>query len=78
VTTWLAPRAELHRFTLATGAERRLGTEADLDAPVRLAAGTTLELGYAVFRAGAAAEQLGLGTDRSYRKWGYLQLRAGF
>jgi hypothetical protein len=78
VTTWLAPRAELHRFTLATGAERRLGTEADLVAPVRLAAGTTLELGYAVFRAGAAAEQLGLGTDRSYRKWGYLQLRAGF
>ncbi|HET9799833.1 MAG TPA: alginate export family protein [Gemmatimonadaceae bacterium] len=78
VTTWLAPRAELHRFTLATGAERRLGTEADLVAPVRLAAGTTLELGYAVFRAGAAAEQLGLGTDRSYRRWGYLQLRAGF
>jgi len=78
VTTWLAPRAELHRFALATGAERRLGAEADLVAPVRLAAGTTLELGYALFRAGAAAEQLGLGTDRSYRKWGYLQLRAGF
>ena len=78
VTTWLAPRAELHRFDLATGAERRLGTEADLVAPVRLAAGTTLELGYALFRAGRAAEVLGLGTDRSYRKWGYLQLRAGF
>jgi hypothetical protein len=78
VTTWLAPRAELHRFDLATGAERRLGTEADLVAPMRLAAGTTLELGYALFRAGRAAEPLGLGTDRSYRKWGYLQLRAGF
>jgi hypothetical protein len=78
VTTWLAPRAELHRFDLATGAERRLGTEADLVAPVRLAAGTTLEFGYALFRAGRAAEVLGLGTDRSYRKWGYLQLRAGF
>ena len=78
VTTWLAPRAELHRFDLATGAERRLGTEADLVAPVRIAAGTTLELGYALFRAGRAAEPLGIGTDRSYRKWGYLQLRAGF
>jgi hypothetical protein len=78
VTTWLAPRAELHRFAIATGGERRLGTEADLVAPVRLAAGTTLELGYALFRAGPAAETLGLGSDRSYRKWGYLQLRAGF
>ena len=78
VTTWFAPRGELHRFALATGAERRLGTEADLVAPVRLAAGTTLELGYALFRAAPAAEQLGLGADRSYRKWGYLQLRAGF
>ena len=78
VTTWLAPRGELHRFTLATGAERRLGAEADIVAPFRLAAGTTLELGYALFRAGPAAEPLGLGTDRSYRKWGYAQLRAGF
>ena len=78
VTTWLAPRGELHRFTLATGAERRLGAEADLVAPFRLAAGTTLELGYALFRAGPGAEPLGLGADRSYRKWGYVQLRAGF
>jgi hypothetical protein len=78
VTSWLAPRAELHRFTLAAGAERRLGVEADLVAPIRLAAGTTLELGYALFRAGPAAEPLGLGADRSYRKWGYAQLRAGF
>ena len=78
VSSWLAPRVELHRFTLATGAERRLGVEADLVAPIRLAAGTTLELGYALFRAGPAAEQIGLGADRSYRKWGYAQLRAGF
>jgi hypothetical protein len=77
-TSWLAPRAELHRFTLATGAQRRLGVEADLVVPIRLAAGTTLELGYALFRAGPAAEPLGLGVDRSYRKWGYAQLRAGF
>ncbi len=77
-TSWLAPRAELHRFTLASGAERRLGAEADLVASIRLAAGTTLELGYALFRAGPAAEPLGLGPDRSYRKWGYAQLRAGF
>lgn len=78
VTTWVAPRAELHRFTLATGADRRLGTEADLVAPIRLGAGTTLELGYALFRSGPAAESVGLGADRSYRKWGYAQLRAGF
>jgi hypothetical protein len=74
----LVPRVELHRFTLATGTERRLGVEADLVAPIRLAAGTTLELGYALFRAGPGAEQVGLGSDRSYRKWGYAQLRAGF
>ena len=78
VTTWLSPRAELHRFTLATGADRRLGLEADLVAPIRLAAGTSLELGYALFRAGSAAESVGLGADRSYRKWVYAQLRAGF
>jgi Alginate export len=78
VTTWLSPRAELHRFTLAAGAERRLGVESDLVAPVRLGAGTTLELGYALFRAGPAAESVGLGADRTYRKWGYAQLRAGF
>lgn len=78
VTTWISPRAELHRFTLATGSDRRLGVEADLVAPFRLGAGTTLELGYALFRAGPAAESLGLGADRSYRKWGYAQLRAGF
>ncbi|PYP75483.1 MAG: hypothetical protein DMD35_21320 [Gemmatimonadetes bacterium] len=78
LTTWLSPRAELHRFTLAAGTERRLGVEADLVAPFRLAAGTSLELGYALFRAGPAAQPLGLGTDRSYRKWGYAQLRAGF
>ena len=78
VTTRLEPLSELKRLALATGTGRRLGTEADLVAPVRLAAGTTLELGYALFRAGPAAEPLGLGTDRSYRKWSYLQLRAGF
>jgi len=78
VASWLAPRAELHRFSLATGTERRLGVEADLVAPFRLAAGTTLELGYALFRAGPAAESVGLGSDRSYRRWGYAQLRAGF
>jgi hypothetical protein len=78
VTTWITPRAELHRFTLAAGADRHLGEEADLVAPIRLGTGTTLELGYALFRAGTAAESVGLGADRSYRKWGYAQLRAGF
>lgn len=78
VTPWIAPRAELHRFTLATGSDRQLGTEADLVAPIQLGASTTLELGYALFRAGSAAESVGLGADRSYRNWGYAQLRAGF
>ena len=77
-TSWLAPRVELHRFGLTSGTERRLGVEADLVAPIRLAAGTTLELGYALFRNGPAAQLLGLGADRSYRKWAYAQLRAGF
>ena len=78
VASWVAPKVELHRFTLATGAERRLGVEVDFVAPIRLAAGTTLEVGYALFRAGPAAESVGLGADRSYRRWGYAQLRAGF
>ena len=78
VASWLAPRAELHRFTLATGTERRLGSEVDVVAPIRLASGTTLELGYALFRAGPGAQSVGRGPDRSYRKWGYAQLRADF
>ena len=78
VASWLSPRAELHRFTFATGTERRLGSEVDVVAPIRLAPGTTLELGYALFTAGPGARSVGLGSDGSYRKWGYAQLRAGF
>jgi hypothetical protein len=78
IGTSFAPRAELHRFALATGDDRRLGTEADLVAPIRLTAGTSIELGYALFRNGPAAAPLGLGADGAYRKWIYAQLRAGF
>ena len=72
------PRVELHRFTLATGSDRNLGTEADLVAPVRLPAGTSVELGYSLFHNGLAAVPLGIGADGDYRRWFYVQLRAGF
>jgi len=72
------PRVELHRFTLATGDERALGAEADVVAPIKLPAGTSVELGYSVFRAGRAAVPLGIGADGANRRWLYAQLRAGF
>jgi hypothetical protein len=78
VSSSFTPRAELHRFTLATGDERALGTEADVVAPIKLPAGTAVELGYSVFRNGAAAVPLGIGADGAWRRWFYVQLRAGF
>jgi hypothetical protein len=78
MTAAFAPRAELHRFTLATGGERALGTEMDLVAPIKLPAGTALELGVSLFRAGPAAAPLGIGADGASRRWCYAQLRAGF
>jgi hypothetical protein len=72
------PRAELHRFTLASGGDRALGIEADLVAPFRLTANTGIELGYSLLRNGSAAPVLALGDRNTTKRWLYAQLRAGF
>lgn len=73
-----APRAELHRFALGAGSDRALGLETDVVAPVRLTPNTSVELGYGVFRNGSAAPSLAIGDRGAYKRWLYLQLRAGF
>ena len=78
VTPAFAPRAELHRFALGTGADRALGTEADLVAPIKLPANTILELGLSLFRNGSAAPAVTLGDPGTTKRWLYVQLRAGF
>jgi len=71
-------KAELHRFTLATGDTRDLGWEADLTLPIRITSTTGVDLGVSAFRAGQAAAAVGLGASGATRGWAYLQLRAGF
>jgi len=71
-------RAELHRLATAAGDDRLLGWEADLALPVRVGPTAGLELGLAAFRAGRAAQAVGLGVEGRTHARGYLQLRAGF
>jgi hypothetical protein len=78
VSSAFAPRLELHRFTLAAGADRALGLESDLVAPIKLPANTSLELGLSLFRNGTAAPAVALGDPGTTRRWLYAQLRAGF
>jgi hypothetical protein len=81
----LSPRATLrvdaHHFRLAaehpTADGRALGEELDLTLPLRVS-GSALELGYSLFRPGAAGAALGLGGEGRVRHWGYVQLRAAF
>jgi hypothetical protein len=81
VTTTLAAtrraslRVDGHRMRPMRGAGL-LGYEADVIAPVRLVAGTTLELGWTAFRAGPAGAAVGLGPAGAVRRWGYVQLTA--
>ncbi|HET9797741.1 MAG TPA: hypothetical protein VFP90_07130, partial [Gemmatimonadaceae bacterium] len=77
-TPTFSPRAELHRFTLATGDDRDFGTEADLVAPIRITQFASLELGAALFHTGSAGVPLGLGPDGTNRTWLYSQLRVAF
>jgi hypothetical protein len=78
VAPTFAPRAELHRFALASGDDHALGLEADLVAPIRLPANTSIELGVSLFRNGSAAPALGLGDSGTTKRWLYAQIRAGF
>jgi hypothetical protein len=72
------PHAEVHRFTLATGDDRSLGTEGDLVAPIRVGQFATVELGAALFHTGSGAAAVGLGDAGRNLSWIYAQLRAGF
>lgn len=78
VSSMVRPRAELHRFTLASASERDLGWEADVVFPVRLSAAASMDVGFSTLRAGKAAPALGIGAEKSYRNWAYASLRAGF
>lgn len=78
LTGALALRGELHHFTLATGAGRDLGWEADVTLPLSVAPAAGVELGYSAFRAGRDAASVGFGAAGSYRDWGYVQLRVAF
>jgi len=78
VTKTLSFRAELHRFTLASGDERSLGWEADVIVPMRINSATSIDVGYGLFRAGRAAAPLGLGSEGASRHWAYLQAAVAF
>lgn len=70
-------RADVHRMTPMHGGGV-LAWESDFLAPIRLAPGLTMEAGYSLFRAGAAGRALELGPAHGLRRWGYLQVTAGF
>ena len=63
---------------LLVGVDRLIGWELDVTLPVRLGAGQQLQLGYSAFRNGPAAEFLGLGRDRDWSHWGYIQAAFSF
>jgi Alginate export len=71
-------RGEVHHFALATGGDRTLGWEGDAVLPVRLGSTATMDVGYALFRAGSGARAVGLGASGSVRHWVYLQLGVAF
>jgi hypothetical protein len=74
----LRPRAELHRFALASGRDRPLGWEGDVVLPFRLSPAATMDIGYGAFRADRGAPTIGLGAKSTTKSWAYLSLRAGF
>lgn len=74
----VALRAELHRFSFASGSGREMGWEADVAVPIRVGANATLDAGYSVFRNGAHASAIGLGARGATRDWAFAQLRVGF
>jgi hypothetical protein len=78
VTKTLSLKGEVHQFTLRSGTERPLGWETDLIVPMRLNSATTLDVGYAMFRAGRGAAPIGLGSERASRHWIVLQAGVAF
>ena len=78
LTTRTSLRAEAHRFTMMTGADRSLGWETDLGLPVRISHAATIELGYSVFRASTGAAAVGLGDRGQTKNWAYAQFGVAF
>jgi hypothetical protein len=62
----------------AAAPDRFMGWELDLTLPVRLGPGQQLQLGYSVFRNGAAAPLVGLGREGAVAHWAYLQASFSF
>jgi hypothetical protein len=73
----VALRAEAHQFTMQAGTNRSLGSELDLNVPIKIGAAASVELGYSAFRTASGATTVGLGPAHATRQWAYLQLRAG-
>ena len=81
----VALRADVHHFWLATAAPagaasdaRALGWETDFTVPVQLTPNSGLDIGFGLYRPGAAAESFGIGEQGAFRQWGFAQLRVGF
>lgn len=63
---------------LPVAVDRLIGWEMDVTVPVQLGAGQQLQLGYSAFRNGPAAEFIGLGREREWSHWGYVQATFSF
>ena len=55
-----------------------IGWEIDTTLPIRLGDGQQLQLGYSAFRGGPAAGFIGLGGEREWSHWAYLQATFSF
>ncbi|HSK20815.1 MAG TPA: alginate export family protein [Longimicrobiales bacterium] len=58
--------------------DRLIGWELDVTVPVQLGAGQQLQLGYSAFRNGPGGEFIGLGREREWSHWGYVQATFSF
>jgi hypothetical protein len=63
---------------LTADGDRLIGYELDVTLPVPLGVGQELQLGYSAFRNGPAAPLIGLGRDRAWSHWAYVQATFSF
>jgi hypothetical protein len=63
---------------LPVAPDRVLGWELDLTLPIALGPGQQLQLGYSLFRNGAAAPLVGLGRSGAASHWAYVQATFAF
>ena len=78
LTPVVTVRGEVHRFMLATGADRPLGSEIDVLLPIRVGSAAGVEFGYSAFLAERGATTVGLGVAHKLRQWAYLQVRCEY